>query len=90
MSETWLLAALWLGLASIAALVSIRLRIATAQSEILVGTLAQFVFLIALGVSILQPDTPWINFLGGSGAILLTFPLAPSWTRRCCVFGGRR
>lgn len=73
MSETWLLAALWLGLALIAALVSIRRRIATALSEILVGTLAQFVFVIALGESILQLDTSWIKFLAGSGAILITF-----------------
>jgi nucleotide-binding universal stress UspA family protein len=39
MTEVWLRAALWLGLA--ATLISIRLRIATALSEIVVGTVAQ-------------------------------------------------
>lgn len=43
MTETWMLAALWLGLALIAALLSVWLRIATALSEIVVGTLAQFI-----------------------------------------------
>ena len=71
MSETWLLAALWLGLALIPALVSIRLRIATALSQILAGMLDQFV--IAHEESIVQPDTPWIKFLAGSGAIPITF-----------------
>jgi glutathione-regulated potassium-efflux system ancillary protein KefC len=43
MTETWTLAAIWLGLALIAALFSVWLRIATALSEIVVGTLAQFI-----------------------------------------------
>jgi len=41
MHEVWGLAALWLGLALIATLLSIWLRIATALSEIVVGTVAQ-------------------------------------------------
>ncbi|MGH8514683.1 MAG: cation:proton antiporter, partial [Gammaproteobacteria bacterium] len=73
MTETWMLAAIWLGLALIAALFSVWLRIATALSEIVVGTLAQFVLGIAVGASVLQADLPWIKFLAGSGAILLTF-----------------
>jgi len=72
-TETWTLAALWLGLALIAALFSVWLRTATALSEIVVGTLAQFVLGIAFGASVLQADLPWIKFLAGSGAILLTF-----------------
>ncbi len=43
MTETWLLASLWPGLALIATLFSIRLRIATALSEIVVGTVAQLI-----------------------------------------------
>jgi hypothetical protein len=39
-TEIWALAALWLGLALIATLVSVWLRIATALSEIVVGTIA--------------------------------------------------
>jgi glutathione-regulated potassium-efflux system ancillary protein KefC len=73
MTETWTLAAIWLGLALIAALFSVWLRIATALSEIVVGTLAQFVLGIAVGASVLQADLPWIKFLAGTGAILLTF-----------------
>ncbi|MBA2594312.1 MAG: cation:proton antiporter [Gammaproteobacteria bacterium] len=73
MTETWMLAAIWLGLALIAALFSVWLRIATALSEIVVGTLAQFVLGIAFGASVLQADLPWIKFLAGTGAILLTF-----------------
>lgn len=41
MTDVWLRAALWLGLALAATLISIRLRIATALSEIVVGTVAQ-------------------------------------------------
>jgi len=73
MTETWTLAAIWLGLALIAALFSVWLRIATALSEIVVGTLAQFILGIAFGASVLQADLPWIKFLAGTGAILLTF-----------------
>ncbi|CAN5902107.1 cation:proton antiporter [soil metagenome] len=73
MTETWTLAAMWLGLALIAALFSVWLRTATALSEIVVGTLAQFFLGIAFGASVLQADLPWIKFLAGSGAILLTF-----------------
>ena len=72
MTETWTLAAIWLGLALIAALFSVWLRIATALSEIVIGTLAQFILGIAFGASVLQADLPWIKFLAGSGAILLT------------------
>jgi Kef-type K+ transport system membrane component KefB len=60
-------------LALIAALFSVWLRIATALSEIVVGTLAQFILGIAFGASVLQADLPWIKFLAGTGAILLTF-----------------
>ena len=41
MTEIYALAALWLGLALAATLLSIWLRIATAMSEIVVGTVAQ-------------------------------------------------
>jgi len=37
MTETWLLAAPWLGVALLATLLSIWLRVATALSEIVVG-----------------------------------------------------
>ena len=40
MTETWLLAAPWLGVALLATLLSIWLRVATALSEIVVGQYA--------------------------------------------------
>lgn len=73
MTEIWAQATLWLGLALIASLVSIRLRIATALSEIAVGTIAQLFIGVALGSTILAGDATWIKFLSGAGAILLTF-----------------
>jgi len=73
MGEIWPVAALWLGLALLATLMSIWLRIATALSEIVVGTVAQLVIGALIGKSLLQPDASWIQFLSGTGAIVLTF-----------------
>ncbi|HHO46868.1 MAG TPA: cation:proton antiporter [Desulfobacteraceae bacterium] len=72
MYEVWGQAALWLGLALIATLLSIWLRIATALSEIIVGTVAQLLIGVLLGAT-LAADQPWITFLSGTGAIILTF-----------------
>jgi Kef-type K+ transport system membrane component KefB len=69
MTETYALAALWIGLALAAALASIWLRVATSLSEIVVGTLAGAI----LGTAALGVDQGWIKFLAGAGAILLTF-----------------
>jgi len=73
MTETWALAALWIGLALFAALVSIWVRVATALSEIVIGTLAQLVIGGLFGAAVLGADQPWIGFLAGAGAIVLTF-----------------
>jgi glutathione-regulated potassium-efflux system ancillary protein KefC len=73
MTEIWVLAALWIGLALVAAVLSIWLKIATALSEIVVGTLAQLVLGAALGAGFLGTDQVWIKFLAGAGAIVLTF-----------------
>ena len=73
MTETWALAALWLGLALIAALISIWLRVATALSEIVVGTIAQLIIGVLVGTAALGSDQGWIKFLSGTGAIVLTF-----------------
>lgn len=72
MHEVWGLAALWLGIALIATLLSLWLRIATALSEIVMGTVAQLVIGALIGTT-LGSDTPWIRFLSGTGAIVLTF-----------------
>jgi len=69
MTETWTLAALWLGLALVAGLASIWLRVATALSEIMVGIAAG----AALGTLAMGVDQEWVKFLAGAGAIVLTF-----------------
>jgi len=73
MTEIWALAALWLGLALVATMFSIWLRMSTALSEIVVGTIAQLIVGAIVGTSILAADATWIKFLSGAGAIILTF-----------------
>jgi Kef-type K+ transport system membrane component KefB len=73
MTETWTLAALWLGLALLATLASLWLRVAAALSEIVVGMIAQMAIGAVVGTSALGADEPWIRFLSGTGAIVLTF-----------------
>jgi glutathione-regulated potassium-efflux system ancillary protein KefC len=73
MTEIWAQAALWLGLALLASMLSIWFRMATALSEIVVGTIAQLFIGAILGSAILAGDATWIKFLSGAGAILLTF-----------------
>src|SRR6202167_5121877 len=73
MTSVWGLAALWLGLALIARLLSIWLRISTALSEIVVGTIAQLIIGAAVGSAVLGTDESWVKFLSGLGAIVLTF-----------------
>jgi Kef-type K+ transport system membrane component KefB len=61
----WFASALWVGLALVSALISIRLALSVALIEIIVGAVA--------GNLIDLPLTPWVNYLAGFGAILLTF-----------------
>jgi len=73
MTEIWTLAAMWVGLALIATLLSIWFRVATALSEIVVGTVAQLIIGALIGTAALGADQGWIKFLAGTGAIVLTF-----------------
>lgn len=73
MTQIWFLAALWLGLALVATLLSIWLRMASALSEIIVGTVAQFIIGAFIGSMAIGSKEPWIAFLSGTGAIVLTF-----------------
>ncbi|MFN3398472.1 MAG: cation:proton antiporter [Sulfurimicrobium sp.] len=73
MTEIWAQAALWLGLALLASMLSIWFKMATALSEIVVGTIAQLFIGAVLGSALLAGDATWIKFLSGAGAILLTF-----------------
>ncbi len=65
MASVWLHSALWLGLALLASIISIRVAISVALIEIVVGAVAGNL----VGLQI----TDWVNFLAGFGAILLTF-----------------
>jgi glutathione-regulated potassium-efflux system ancillary protein KefC len=73
MTSVWSLATLWIALALIAGVLSIWLRVSTALTEIVVGTLAQLTLGAAFSATILGADEPWIKFLAGIGAIVLTF-----------------
>src|SRR5580700_8115572 len=73
MTGVWALAALWLGLALVASLISIWLRISTALCEIVVGTIAQLIIGAAIGSAVLGTEESWVKFLSGIGAIVLTF-----------------
>lgn len=73
MTEIFSLAALWVGLALIATLLSIWLRIATALSEIVVGIVAQLIIGTLFGAAILGADQVWIKFLASTAAVVLTF-----------------
>ncbi len=73
MTHVWAQASLWLGLALVATLLSIWFRIATALSEIVVGTVAQLVIGALVGTAALGANESWVTFLSGTGAIVLTF-----------------
>jgi Kef-type K+ transport system membrane component KefB len=65
MDNVWLASALWVGLALAASVLSIWVAVSVALTEIIVGAVA--------GNIIGLPLAPWVNFLAGFGAILLTF-----------------
>ena len=65
MENQWLQAALWIGLALAATLISLRIAISIALIEIMVGVIGGNFFPLQ--------RTEWVNFLAGFGSILLTF-----------------
>ena len=65
MENVWLASALWLGLALIASVLSIWAAMSVALTEIIVGSIG--------GNLVGLPLAPWVNYLAGFGAILLTF-----------------
>ena len=73
MEQVWFIAALWFLLALVAVLFAGWFRIATALSEIVVGTVAQLIIGVAVGAEALGAKAPWITFLAGTGAVVLTF-----------------
>jgi Kef-type K+ transport system membrane component KefB len=73
MANAWALSALWVGLALVATLLAIWFKVATALSEIIVGTVAQLAIGAFLGSGGLLASTQWVTYLAGTGAIVLTF-----------------
>ena len=73
MDQVWFVAALWLLLALVAVLIANWLRVSTALSEIVIGTVAQLAIGALAGGEALGAKAPWITFLAGTGAIVLTF-----------------
>lgn len=65
MENQWLQAALWIGLALVATLLSLRIAISIALLEIIVSVIG--------GNFLPLQRTEWVNFLAGFGSILLTF-----------------
>jgi Kef-type K+ transport system membrane component KefB len=65
MDNIWLQSALWMALALVAAMGSLYITISAALFEIVVGAIA--------GNTIGLPLTPWINYIAGFGAVVLTF-----------------
>lgn len=78
MELTWGIAAIWLGLALVASLLSIRLKMSVALVEILVGIAAGNTAMLldhyqVFGLHWELKPNEWIVFLAGFGSILLTF-----------------
>lgn len=65
MDNIWLASALWIGLALVASVAQVWVAVSVALLEIIVGAIA--------GNIVTMPLTPWVNYLAGFGAILLTF-----------------
>ena len=65
MDNVWFASALWIGLALIAASLQAWVAGSVALLEIIIGAVA--------GNLVAMPLTPWVNYLAGFGAILLTF-----------------
>src|SRR5260370_37687465 len=65
MENIWFQSALWMALALLAAMGSLLITISAALFEIIVGAIA--------GNTVGLPLTPWINYIAGFGAIVLTF-----------------
>ena len=77
MDNLWLASSLWIGLALIASILSVWVALSVALVEIMVGAVA--------GNLVGLPLAPWVNFLAGFGAILLTFLAGAEIDPRLCA-----
>ena len=79
MESSWGIAAVWMGLALLASLLSIRYKLSVALVEILIGIAAGNLVLVLIQHQVFGPHwdlrkgNDWIKFLAGFGSILLTF-----------------
>ena len=73
MEHIFTIAALWLGLAVISAIIAYHLRISIALIEICVGVLTAAVAGYLGLMDALGSNLEWLRFLAASGAVLLTF-----------------
>ena len=73
MFETYLTAAIWLGLAILATILASRLKISMALMEIIIGAVAGYIVARYFSESALSPNADWLKFVAGAGSILLTF-----------------
>ncbi len=73
MEHLFSIAALWLGLAVLSAIVAYHLRVSIALVEICVGVVAAAVAGFLGKPDILGSDLEWLRFLAASGAVMLTF-----------------
>jgi glutathione-regulated potassium-efflux system ancillary protein KefC len=69
----FMIAAIWLGLAIISAIIAYHLKISIALVEICVGVAVAFIADLAFGTGVIGTNDQWLRFLASSGAILLTF-----------------
>jgi Kef-type K+ transport system membrane component KefB len=65
LNTIWMIASLWMAIALIASLISLRIGMSVALVEIFLGVLG--------GNFLHMQTTPWIDFLASLGSILLTF-----------------
>lgn len=73
MEDVFTIAALWLGLAVLSAVVAYHLRVSIALVEICVGVVAAAVTGLFGIAGLPGADLDWLRFLAASGAVLLTF-----------------
>lgn len=73
MEHIFTIAALWLGLAVLSAVVAYHLRVSIALVEICVGVVAAAVAGTLGKADALGSNSEWLRFLAASGAVLLTF-----------------
>nr|MBN2278803.1 cation:proton antiporter [candidate division Zixibacteria bacterium] len=73
MEHIFTIAALWLGLAVISAIIAYHIRVSIALVEICVGVVAAAVAGYYGKFELLGSNSEWLRFLAASGAVLLTF-----------------